>query len=133
MTICDWISQAKVAVPPALVYAIIQEESGGQPGIISPTGAVGLMQIEAKYYLETKLADPIVNIKLGCSILLRFYRYTNETDKVDWSDKDKARRALASYYAGPGNVKGIPEPNWPPQTAEYADNIWALFGEGYCG
>ena len=131
--ICQWIRDAKVAVPANLIYAIIMEESGGQPDIVSSTGAVGLMQIEQKYYPNSDLTDPITNIRMGASILTRYYLYTNDADKPNWRDIPSVRLALSSYYAGPGNIKGIPESRWPPATEGYCANILSLYGRKHCG
>lgn len=63
---------------PALVHAIIRQESRFKPDAISPAGAQGLMQLMPKTALQTakksktrlgSLCDPSVNIPLGCAHL----------------------------------------------------------------
>lgn len=96
-------------VDPMLVQALIRQESSYRPNIVSPAGAVGLMQLMpftardvAKTLGETPpvgdedLMIPGVNIKLGV-------KYLEEVlDKYDenliWS--------IASYNAGPIAVNG---------------------------
>lgn len=95
---------------PALVYAVIKQESGFDPKCVSNAGAIGLMQImpdtfhsltaemnksDGREYMEDDLYDPKTNIRFGCkylSILLKVY--------------PKPATALAAYNAGMGNVGG---------------------------
>lgn len=97
-------------VEPALVYAVIKQESGFDANCVSDAGAVGLMQImpktfqwlsesmdkiDKKKYTEDDMYDPKTNIRFGCrylSVLLRMY--------------SKPATALAAYNAGMGNVSG---------------------------
>lgn len=88
---------------PLLVTALIRQESRFMPGIKSPAGAVGLMQvmpdtammvannIKLKQY---QLEDPEDNVKLG-------------TWYLDYTHKEYSNNsmlAVASYNAGPGAV-----------------------------
>lgn len=88
---------------PLLVTALIRQESRFMPGIKSPAGAVGLMQvmpdtammvannIKLKQY---QLEDPEDNVKLGTWYLDYTHReYSNNS-----------MLAVASYNAGPGAV-----------------------------
>ncbi len=96
-------------LPPSLVAAIIHVESHSQPDVVSPKGAVGLMQImpstgawinskltgEAEAdFQQRRLLDPDTNIELGCW----YMRYL--LDKYDGD----TRLALIAYNAGPGNL-----------------------------
>jgi len=69
-------------VPQALVFAITKRESGFDPDVLSPVGAVGLMQLmpetAAKLSLggevlpsESDLLDPATNLRLGTAYLAR--------------------------------------------------------------
>lgn len=97
---------------PCLVAAVIQQESGFRPSVVSHTDAKGLMQIipgtwnflVKKGYLEEshqKAFDPETNVKAGTKYLkLLSDRY-----------QGNLVLALASYNAGPGTVdkyKGVP-------------------------
>lgn len=91
-------------VNPALLAAIIKQESGGNTGAVSRTGAQGLMQLEpgtAKQYGVTDSFDPSQNVMAGAhyiSDLLKRYDYD-------------LTKALAAYNAGPAKVDrygGVP-------------------------
>ena len=101
---------------PHLVYAVIKAESGFDPNVLSPAGAVGLMQIMPSTFLwltdltgevihSDQLTDPEVNIRYGCY----FLRYLLDI----YEDQTLA---LATYNAGMGNVaKWLASP-------EYSEN-----------
>ena len=92
---CAWVTQyaAKNGLPPDLVAAVIWLESGGNPGVYSKSGAVGLMQVMPKDGLaaafmcvngpcfsnrpsSAELYDPEFNIKFGTRMLAGlFNRY----------------------------------------------------------
>lgn len=95
------------AVDPYFVYAVMRQESTFNPGIISPAGAIGLMQImpatgktiarELKVpFAPDSLFSPPVNIKFGAYYLSRLLDQFNENEIL----------ALASYNAGPTNAMG---------------------------
>ena len=60
---------------PAVVAAIIVVESGGNPMTVSPTGDLGLMQVNVRVHAKTfdfqnrNLLNPEENIEVGTSIL----------------------------------------------------------------
>lgn len=92
---------------PYLVAAVIHCESGNRPVVVSPKGAVGLMQImpDTGGWIAEKLGlanydgamlkDPEVNIRMGCWYLSYL------TDRFG----GVRSHALAAYNAGPGNLK----------------------------
>ncbi len=100
-------SARKHGVQASLVSAVIQAESGFNPGSISPKGAQGLMQIMPDTAVFLKLDspfDPSRNIEAGT----RYLRILlDEFTQVDM--------ALAAYNAGPeivrkaGRIPRIPE------------------------
>lgn len=78
-------------VDPAIVKAIIMEESGGNPNALGDNGeSIGLMQIQPKHHKKrmeelgiVSLFDPQENVILGCSILSDLYdKYGNYYDAL---------------------------------------------------
>lgn len=107
---------AKYNVDPALIAAIIQAESGGNPGAISPVGAIGLMQLMpgTAQDLGVNPFDPVQNIDGGThyiSILLKSY---------------SMQEAIAAYNCGSGNVDNG---NWVkfPETVNYVANVQQFY------
>jgi soluble lytic murein transglycosylase len=109
---------------PALVAAVIYQESKFRPGARSDSGAVGLMQLlpeTAKGIAErtggsrfqvSDLLDPEINIRYGCWYLRHLL------DKYG-----SPERALAAYNGGQGNVdRGVQF----PETRHYVDRVLEL-------
>lgn len=106
-------------VSPSLITSVIEHESSGNPTAISPTGAMGLMQLEpgtAKEMGVTDPFDPTDNIFGGT-------KYLASLIKEFGGD---IASALAAYNWGPGNVKK--GTNWPSSVAEYVNNVLAGAG-----
>ncbi len=83
----------RIGVPPSLVNAIIERESGYNQFAISNKGAMGLMQLMPKVIEEFGISNPFVpdeNIRGGVSYLKRLLV------KYGWDYK----KALAAYNAG---------------------------------
>ena len=113
------ISQ-KYSLPPALVAAVIWQESKGNPYVVSPAGAIGLMQIMPSTGLREcglsskQLKDPYLNIECGCKILKKLYE---KTGKYSW--------AVAQYYGGP---KATPWSRFGyPPVYKYVRNVMKHF------
>jgi hypothetical protein len=94
----------KYDVDPALVAAVIEQESKFRPGAKSPVGARGLMQLmprTGRWMGARNLYDPEQNIDAG----VRYIKYLNQRFNGD------LRQTIAAYNAGEGNVKryrGVP-------------------------
>jgi soluble lytic murein transglycosylase-like protein len=94
----------RIGVPPSLVHAIIERESGYNQFAVSNRGAMGLMQLMPKVIEEFGISNPFVpddNIRGGVSYLKRLLV------KYGWDYK----QALAAYNAGERVVdesRGIP-------------------------
>ncbi|CCG40003.1 lytic transglycosylase domain-containing protein [Magnetospirillum molischianum] len=100
----------------ALVLALIRQESGFMPEVVSQAGARGLMQLlpttaarvaranNVKFHPDL-LNDPSINIRLGSAYL------ENLIDSFDGS----YMLALASYNAGPGRARRWIRENGDPR------------------
>lgn len=102
------VESKRNGLDPSLVAAVIATESGYEEAVVSPKGAVGLMQImptTARYVCEIfginfepdRLVEPEYNVKIGCCYL----RYLS----ARFSGVD----VPAAYNAGEGNVIGWKE------------------------
>lgn len=99
-------------LPPELVGAIIEVESGGDPAAISSAGAVGLMQVmprEAGPWFadrptKSDLLDPALNLIYGCRILRWSIDYYARDARTSEQRQQAVWRGVAAYYAGIGNV-----------------------------
>jgi hypothetical protein len=84
-------------IDPKLVNAVIEQESQGNPGAVSPTGATGLMQLTgttAKQFGVTDRTNPDQNIKAGTQYYAQLLNQFKDP-----------RLAYAAYYSGPGAIK----------------------------
>ena len=103
-------------LPLALVLAVAAQESGFRPGIESPVGAVGLMQLMPATAASLGVVnpyDPVANLRGGMQYLGGLLKQYNGNLPL----------ALAAYNAGPGAVNeygGVPP---YPQTQQYVANI----------
>lgn len=97
-----WDPRKGYEVDPAIVNALIRQESRFNPKALSPTGAQGLMQLmpaTATYIAkngEVRLSDPQTNISIG----QKYVRHLMMDPAVN---NDLFSLAVA-YNAGPGNL-----------------------------
>jgi soluble lytic murein transglycosylase len=110
---------AQYGVDPLLIKALMEKESGANPGAVSSKGAVGLMQIMPKTANEiagrfsmslddNSLKDPEISIMFGSYYLKQLLAYYNNNLIL----------ALAAYNAGIGNVDG-----WKFQNPQVSSKI----------
>ncbi|ROR35083.1 lytic transglycosylase domain-containing protein [Inmirania thermothiophila] len=103
----------RAGLPPELVLAVIEVESGFDRFAISESGAQGLMQVmpfwlEEIGHPEDNLFDPRTNLRLGCTIL-RYYLDREDGDLV---------RALARYNGSLGS------PRYPGRVLDALNRRW---------
>ena len=104
------------------IRSIIAAESGFRPELVSPKGAIGLMQLMPETAAEMG-ADPHVpeqNVEAGTKylarLMARYHRYRN-----------CLVRTIAAYNAGPGNVdkyRGVPPFR---ETRNYVRRVLAFY------
>jgi len=104
----SWKPAGGFIVEPALLYALMRQESVFDPRAVSPAGATGLMQLmpaTAQWVAESidmdapekrALFDPVLNLTLA-------QRYVADLLKDPAVDGDLLLMAVA-YNAGPGNL-----------------------------
>ena len=112
-------SAARHGLDPALVSAVIMQESGGNPQAVSPAGARGLMQLMPSTADSLGIADcfdPEQNVEGGTRYLRRMLEQFGGDEKL----------ALAAYNAGPGAVSRYG--GTPPyrETRAYIQRVLAL-------
>ncbi|WP_321858457.1 lytic transglycosylase domain-containing protein [Burkholderia cenocepacia] len=119
----DVITEASVAfnVPPELLRAVIDVESGYNPKAVSDKGARGLMQLmpeTARRFSGGDMLDPRDNVLAGA----RYLRFLLDLFK------ENVELTLAAYNAGENAVirAGYRIPSFP-QTREYVPRVLARY------
>mgnify|MGYP007071573870 FL=1 len=115
--------KALVKKQPAIIQAIIRQESTGNANAVSGKGARGLMQLmpdTAKELGITDIHDPVQNIDGGT-------RYVNKMLK---KYKD-VKLALAAYNAGPGTIDSYARKAMMKGKSVTWENIKKLMGNDY--
>jgi soluble lytic murein transglycosylase-like protein len=110
------VAAQKQSLDPAILKAVIRQESGFKPCVVSPKGAQGLMQLmpaTARELHVTNPFDPEQNVRGGAAYLKQMLaRYGGDL-----------RLALVGYNAGPGRADRGDETLYPLETQNYVANI----------
>lgn len=114
-------AEAQYKLPPGLLAAVAQTESGGNAAATSPAGAAGLMQLmpSTARGLGVDAMIPAQAIQGAAKLLSGYMR-----------DYGSVPLSLAAYNAGPGAVKqygGVPPYR---ETQNYVAKITGLMGMG---
>jgi soluble lytic murein transglycosylase-like protein len=118
-------ASAQYGISPALIQAVIANESSYNPYAISPTGAEGLMQLEpgtAAQMGVTNAFDPAQNVAGGTKYLRQLLDHYQGNTML----------AVAAYNAGPGAVDaagGVPAFS---ETQSYVQRVLGSY-EAYGG
>jgi soluble lytic murein transglycosylase-like protein len=90
-------------VDPRLVRAVAWMESGWQQGVISPTGAIGLMQVEPYTgdWVSRYLAGRTLNLRVAADNVLAGTLLLRHLLAVHEGNVDAA---LAAYYQGDASI-----------------------------
>jgi tape measure domain-containing protein len=118
-------------IDPALIFAMIQEESRGNTSITSPKGARGILQLmpetARRYGLRVgggidERTDPVKNLQAGIHYMADLLQMFNGNIKL----------ALAGYNAGAGAVQKYGN-QVPPygETQKYVKDITERYGKGF--
>ncbi|MDR2466755.1 MAG: transglycosylase SLT domain-containing protein [Prevotellaceae bacterium] len=88
-----------------LLGAIVYNESRFRPDVVSPSGAMGLMQlmpVTAKYWGVNDVYNPEENIRGGVRLIKFLWKIYG---KKELAEEERIKFVLASYNAGHGRVE----------------------------
>lgn len=109
---------ARTGVPASWILAIVDAESSGDPSVVSPVGAVGLMQIMPSWWrgnTAEQMKDARTNATIGTDLLADIARRPG----VAW----ELPKAASVYNCGSDKASG--EPRSRPDTR------WGMCAEGW--
>lgn len=99
-------------LPNRLLSRMAQQESSYRPNVISPAGAVGLMQLIPRFHPGVDVTDPEDSVTRAAEYMrILFNRFG------DW------RLAMAAYNWGPTNLAKYGFDRAPLETKRYIANV----------
>nr|WP_321985430.1 lytic transglycosylase domain-containing protein [uncultured Lichenicoccus sp.] len=109
-----YVPPASASLPPGLALAVMRQESSFDPAIVSPAGAIGLMQLMPATARQVSggavgadaLGDPVLNMQTGTTYLSSLLQRFGGREPY----------AIAAYNAGPNRVQ-----QWIATTGPGAD------------
>ncbi len=131
---------ARHGIDPLLVAIVMLVESGGDPAAISPSGAVGLMQVMPGTGADIArrrgiaaiepglLADPATNVDFGAWYLAQQLGAFGVTGDPGW--QQSVELAAAAYNGGPGSVQRLLAGGaLPDETSRYRAWVGGMWRE----
>ncbi len=119
--IVDWADAYDL--DPLLVATVMQIESCGDPGVVSPAGAQGLFQVMPYHFSDDEdPIDPEINSKRGLA-------YLHQSATLS---KGNIELTLAGYNGGHGQILRD-RSLWPDETQRYAHWGSAIYQEAASG
>jgi hypothetical protein len=133
-------------VDPNLVAIVMLVESGGNPSAVSPSGALGLMQVMPATAADIaaqrgidghsveRLMEPDYNIDLGAWYLADMLRRFGRADDPDW--QASVELAASAYNGGPGTVQRMLTAGTalPAESARYRRWVGTMWSQrGHAG
>ncbi len=144
-TVSRWSAEldaagARYGVAPQLLAIVTLVESGGNPRAVSPSGAVGLMQIMPATaagiarergvadHTTERLYEPAYNIDFGAYYLAQQLRQFGVSGEADW--QQSVELAASAYNGGPGSVQRyLAGGALPAETERYQRWVGGLWRE----
>lgn len=127
-------SADRFGLDPRLLKAIVSAESEFARSAVSPSGALGLMQVmpvtaEEVGILRSRLLDPEANIIAGAAYLHELFRLAWRRFKLKGRSFRQAplwlvQRVIAAYNAGP---RFLFRPAWYRQTRSYVRKVCLFY------
>lgn len=115
-----WASYYGVSLP--LVEAVDWQESGWQQGVVSPTGAVGVGQVEpyTATFIQTYLIGESLNLQSVSDNIRMSAAFLNYLAHIEG---DNRCETIAAYYEGPLNLQTL---GILPSAQQYVADVEAL-------
>jgi hypothetical protein len=119
----EWSNYYDISLP--LLEAVAWQESGWQQGVVSPTGAIGVGQVEpyTATFITTNLVGHPLNIHSAADNIHMSAAFLNYLAEIEGNNRCAT---IAAYYEGPLNLqtRGV-----LPSAQQYVADVEALLPE----